>query len=59
VTDHRINLTLYKLDSIIAGNMGPVIDAPDGTRATGAAQWRSGPLTEGGMTNVEIKMSKE
>jgi peptide chain release factor 1 len=27
VTDHRINLTLYKLDSIIAGNMGPVIDA--------------------------------
>jgi peptide chain release factor 1 len=27
VTDHRINLTLYKLDSIIAGNMAPVIDA--------------------------------
>jgi peptide chain release factor 1 len=27
VTDHRINLTLYKLDSILAGNMGPVIDA--------------------------------
>jgi len=27
LTDHRINLTLYKLDSIIAGNLGPVIDA--------------------------------
>ena len=27
VTDHRINLTLYKLDSIIAGNLAPVIDA--------------------------------
>ncbi len=26
VTDHRINLTLYKLDSIIAGNLQPVID---------------------------------
>ena len=26
VTDHRINLTLYKLDSIIAGNLEPVID---------------------------------
>lgn len=26
-TDHRINLTLYKLDSIIAGNLSPVIDA--------------------------------
>jgi len=26
VTDHRINLTLYKLDSIIAGNLDPVID---------------------------------
>ena len=27
VTDHRINLTLYKLDQIIAGNLQPVTDA--------------------------------
>jgi peptide chain release factor 1 len=27
LTDHRINLTLYKLDSIIAGNLTPVIEA--------------------------------
>ncbi|OYP29805.1 peptide chain release factor 1 [Rhodopirellula sp. MGV] len=27
LTDHRINLTLYKLDQIIAGNMGQVTDA--------------------------------
>jgi len=27
VTDHRINFTIYKLDSIIAGNVAPVIDA--------------------------------
>jgi peptide chain release factor 1 len=27
VTDHRINLTLYKLDSILAGNMQPVTEA--------------------------------
>jgi peptide chain release factor 1 len=26
VTDHRINLTLYKLDEIIAGSLDPVID---------------------------------
>jgi peptide chain release factor 1 len=26
VTDHRINLTLYKLDSILAGNLHPMID---------------------------------
>ena len=26
VTDHRINLTLYKLDEIIEGNLDPVID---------------------------------
>jgi peptide chain release factor 1 len=26
VTDHRINITLYKLDEIIAGNLDPVID---------------------------------
>ena len=26
VTDHRINLTLYKLDEILAGNLDPVID---------------------------------
>ncbi len=25
VTDHRINLTLYKLDDILAGDLGPVI----------------------------------
>jgi peptide chain release factor 1 len=27
LTDHRINLTLYKLDTILAGNLQPVIDA--------------------------------
>jgi peptide chain release factor 1 len=27
VTDHRINLNLYKLDSIIAGNLGELIQA--------------------------------
>jgi peptide chain release factor 1 len=27
LTDHRINLTLYNLDSIINGNLGPVIEA--------------------------------
>jgi peptide chain release factor 1 len=27
LTDHRINLTLYKLDSIIAGNIGELIQA--------------------------------
>ena len=27
VTDHRINLNLYKLDSIIAGNMGDLVQA--------------------------------
>ena len=27
LTDHRINLTLYKLDNILAGNLQPVVDA--------------------------------
>lgn len=27
LTDHRINLTLYKLDAIIAGNMGELVQA--------------------------------
>jgi len=27
VTDHRINLTLYKLDSILAGDLDPLIEA--------------------------------
>ncbi len=27
VTDHRINLTLYQLDAILAGNLHPVIEA--------------------------------
>lgn len=27
VTDHRIGLTLYKLDTILAGNLAPVVDA--------------------------------
>jgi peptide chain release factor 1 len=27
LTDHRINLTLYKLDSILSGNLEPVIEA--------------------------------
>ena len=26
VTDHRINLTLYKLDQILAGNLDPLVD---------------------------------
>jgi len=26
MTDHRINLTLYKLDEIMAGNLDQVID---------------------------------
>jgi peptide chain release factor 1 len=27
LTDHRINLTLYKLDNILSGNLAPVLDA--------------------------------
>lgn len=27
VTDHRINLTLYKLDAVVAGDMAPLVDA--------------------------------
>ena len=27
VTDHRINLTLYKLDAILAGDLDEVVDA--------------------------------
>ncbi len=27
MTDHRINLTLYKLDAVIAGDLDEVIDA--------------------------------
>ena len=27
MTDHRIGLTLYKLDSIMSGNIGEIIDA--------------------------------
>jgi peptide chain release factor 1 len=27
LTDHRINLTLYKLDSILSGNLQPVLDS--------------------------------
>ncbi|HEV2971521.1 MAG TPA: peptide chain release factor 1, partial [Pirellulales bacterium] len=27
LTDHRINLSLYKLENILAGNLQPVIDA--------------------------------
>jgi peptide chain release factor 1 len=26
ITDHRINLTLYKLDNVLAGNLSPVLD---------------------------------
>lgn len=26
LTDHRVNLTLYKLDNILAGNLGPVLE---------------------------------
>ena len=38
LTDHRINLTLYKLDSILAGNLAPGDRRPDGIRAPGAAR---------------------
>ena len=27
ITDHRINLTLYKLDQVMQGDLGEVIDA--------------------------------
>ena len=27
ITDHRINLTLYKLEQVIDGNIEPLIDA--------------------------------
>jgi len=27
MTDHRINLTLYKLDAVMAGDLDEVIDA--------------------------------
>ncbi len=27
ITDHRINLTLYKLDQVLTGNMNPITDA--------------------------------
>jgi peptide chain release factor 1 len=27
MTDHRINLTLYKLDAVIAGDLDEMIDA--------------------------------
>jgi peptide chain release factor 1 len=27
LTDHRINLTLYNLDSVIEGNIGDIIEA--------------------------------
>jgi peptide chain release factor 1 len=27
VTDHRINLTLYKIDRVMVGEMGEIIDA--------------------------------
>jgi peptide chain release factor 1 len=27
VTDHRINLTLYKLDSVVGGDLSPLVDA--------------------------------
>ena len=37
LTDHRINLTLYKLDAIIAGNLQPRDRRPDGIRAAAAA----------------------
>ncbi len=46
LTDHRINLTLYKLDSIIAGNLRAGDRRPDGIRAPGAA----GAVRNGGMT---------
>ena len=38
LTDHRINLTLWKLENIIAGNLEPVIDALLGRRAAGTAE---------------------
>ena len=27
MTDHRINLTLYKLESIVEGDLSPLVDA--------------------------------
>ena len=37
ITDHRINLTLYKLDNVLAGNLDPC-STPSGIRAAGAAR---------------------
>ena len=39
VTDHRINLTLYKLDDVLAGNLDPVINPL-------SAEHRAGLLAE-------------
>ena len=38
VTDHRINLTLYKLDAIITGNLSPVVDVAAGHGQEAAAR---------------------
>ncbi len=42
VTDHRINLTLYKLDQVLAGDLDELTDALDGRQARAPARWRGG-----------------
>ena len=42
VTDHRINLTLYKLDQVLAGDLDELTDALDGRQAGAPARRRGG-----------------
>ena len=57
VTDHRINLTLYKLDQVIAGEaLDEVIDAAD-RRGAGGPAGRGGRLAEDGAACL-ARMSK-
>ena len=49
LTDHRINLTLYKLDRIIVGELDEVVDALDG-RLSG---WPACPARTGQWLRVE------
>ena len=42
VTDHRINLTLYKLDAVVAGDMAPLLDAL-------TAAWQAEALADQGI----------
>ena len=45
VTDHRINLTLYKLDQVLAGDLDELTDALDGRQAGAPARGRGGRAT--------------